>query len=457
MSDAFWKKMLMDGIQNEQVEWQGQHLAYIKLDDLVLWSENPRDPLDEEADNDAIIKKALEEDSESSRWQLAKLAKEMGDDYDFSELPTVVPIDNSNKYRVYDGNRRVILAILRSRGETPGESQIRLPVFPDTMPCNVCTKDVALRHVFRKHNDSGSWMTYERDLFAYKYMRGKKTVLIKIEEYVDGITRFPSLNQRYVKEDVLNDKHMREFGFDLNRNDYGVSPETFLEFLKLIASEVMSDGSLSTRGARNNPIEVIPQSLLEKIRGVQQSNDVDGDEVGCCDDPNAASGGEECGGKHGKSGKAGKKRKTRVTKPTQYDIFGGTLSLRLGETNNLYSTLDALWALNEKNKIPQNASFIPIFRMGLRLLADQAAKDEGVDLAGYVKEHFDSAKKDLVERTGSRDVATYLRAHNVTKESTLSLLQSGAHANTSTNSRDQAIALSLILSGMLNTTHRREG
>lgn len=147
----------MSDTQNNQLEWQGQHIVDIKLDDLVLWSENPRDPLDEEADNEVIIQKALGEEPDSPRWQLSKLAKEMGDDYDFSELPTVVPIENSNKYRVYDGNRRVILAILKSRGITPGSSQIQLPMFPEAIPCNVCTKEIALKHVFRKHNDSGSW------------------------------------------------------------------------------------------------------------------------------------------------------------------------------------------------------------------------------------------------------------------------------------------------------------
>lgn len=447
----------MSAMQNSQPEWQGQYITNINLNNLVLWSENPRDPLDQEADNEAIIQKALSEDSDSSRWQLPKLAKEMGDDYDFSELPTVVPITNSNKYQVYDGNRRVILAILQSRGITPGSAQIKLPIFPEAIPCNVCTKEVALRHVFRKHNDSGSWMAYERDLFAYKYMHGKKTVLIRIEEFVDGITRFPSLNQRYVKEDVLNDKHMGEFGFDLNREDYGVSPETFLEFLKLIAGEVMPGGSLSTRGSRNNPIEAIPLSLLSKIKGVQQPDVDNGGGVGGSGGNGSSvyTGEGEDNKKRGTDNKGGKRKKTRTTKPTQYDIFGGTLSLRLGDTNNIYSTLDALWSLNEKNKIPQNASFIPIFKMGLRLLAEQAAKEEGSDLAGYVNDYFASAKRDLIERVGSRDVATYLHANNVTPQTTLSLLQASAHAYTSSNNKDQAIALSLILGGMLNTTHHK--
>lgn len=450
----------MNEMQNNQPEWHGQKIMHIELEDLVLWSENPRDPLEEDADNEAIIQKALDEASDSARWQLSKLAKEMGDDYDPSELPTVVPIENSDKYRVYDGNRRVILAILQLRGETPGNPQTRLPIFPEKMPCNVCTKEVALKHVFRKHSESGSWMAYERDLFAFKYMRGKRTVLIRIEEYVDGITRYPSLNQRYVKEDVLNDKHMTEIGFDLDRDDYGVSQETFLEFLKLIAAEVKTGGRLSTRGSRNNPIAAIPSTLLEKIRGEEDSSAGgdgedelfdDGDFVA---DANSSKRSKENSNNAADTMK-GKNRKTRVTKPVQYEVFGGTLSLQLGETNNIYSTLDALWSLNEKDKIPQNASFISIFRMGLRLLVDQAAQDKGIDLAKYVKDNFGPAKKKLIEKMGTRDVATYLHANNVTQETTLSLLQSGAHAYTSSSNKDQTIALSLILGEMLNLTHHK--
>ena len=45
----------------------------------------------------------------------------MGDHYDTSELPTVVRIDEGGgpRYQVYDGNRRVILALLQQEG-SPG-------------------------------------------------------------------------------------------------------------------------------------------------------------------------------------------------------------------------------------------------------------------------------------------------------------------------------------------------
>lgn len=90
--------------------WEGQQVEYIPLDDLVLWTENPRDPLDGDYTNDDVIRRATDGRNDK-QWQLSKLSKEMGDRFDLSELPTVCRIDDGPKYRVYDGNRRVILAI----------------------------------------------------------------------------------------------------------------------------------------------------------------------------------------------------------------------------------------------------------------------------------------------------------------------------------------------------------
>ncbi|GHU90723.1 hypothetical protein FACS1894155_09430 [Bacteroidia bacterium] len=82
-----------------------QEIQILKLKDLILWTENPRDPIDENATDQDIVNKAMED--KYSKWSLPKLAKEMGDHYDFSELPTVVY--HGKKPIVYDGNRRIIL------------------------------------------------------------------------------------------------------------------------------------------------------------------------------------------------------------------------------------------------------------------------------------------------------------------------------------------------------------
>lgn len=76
-----------------------QKVEYINIRDLVLWTENPRDPIDPNATDQDVVDRAL--DDKLSKWTLAKLAKEMGDYYDFSELPTVV----------YDGKNRLFTMV----------------------------------------------------------------------------------------------------------------------------------------------------------------------------------------------------------------------------------------------------------------------------------------------------------------------------------------------------------
>ena len=120
--------------------WEGQQVEYIPLDDLVLWTENPRDPLDGDYTNDDVIRRATDGRNDK-QWQLSKLSKEMGDRFDLSELPTVCRIDDGPKYRVYDGNRRVILAMLRKAGlTTEGQQQLVPPDFQTPSHATCATK-----------------------------------------------------------------------------------------------------------------------------------------------------------------------------------------------------------------------------------------------------------------------------------------------------------------------------
>lgn len=54
--------------------WEGQQVEYIPLDDLVLWTENPRDPLDGDYTNDDVIRRATDGRNDK-QWQLSKLSK----------------------------------------------------------------------------------------------------------------------------------------------------------------------------------------------------------------------------------------------------------------------------------------------------------------------------------------------------------------------------------------------
>src|ERR1700743_3719139 len=80
-----------------------QVIQTIKVSDLRLWSENPRDPVDVKSTDQDILKRALE--GNYTKWNLQKMLQEMGSYYDLSELPTVVYVEG--RPVVYDGNRRV--------------------------------------------------------------------------------------------------------------------------------------------------------------------------------------------------------------------------------------------------------------------------------------------------------------------------------------------------------------
>lgn len=53
-----------------------QEIRTIKVRDLVLWSENPRDPIGSAVSAAEVIKRAVEDSK--SKWNLKKLAREMG-------------------------------------------------------------------------------------------------------------------------------------------------------------------------------------------------------------------------------------------------------------------------------------------------------------------------------------------------------------------------------------------
>ena len=80
-----------------------QEIQHINIEDLVLWTENPRDPISPESSDQDIADKAFADTD--GRWNLKKLMADMGEYYDYSELPIVV-FDNG-KPVVYDGNRRI--------------------------------------------------------------------------------------------------------------------------------------------------------------------------------------------------------------------------------------------------------------------------------------------------------------------------------------------------------------
>lgn len=243
-----------------------QEIRTIKVRDLVLWSENPRDPIGSAVSAAEVIKRAVEDPK--SKWNLKKLAREMGGYYDYSELPIVVY--KNHKPVVYDGNRRVALAKIKL-GLVPVEGMLRdeLPSVPEELPCNVCEEKVALQSVFRKHVKlRNSWGVLERDIFAYRYQKSPKSLFLMLDECTGGfISSNPELNRGFVKNELLTKANLQKMGFCFDsekmmtphsNDEVGVILDNILEKVK--------DKTIDTRTNRGKLLAVLDQRVKDIIR-----------------------------------------------------------------------------------------------------------------------------------------------------------------------------------------------
>ncbi|MGB7415418.1 MAG: hypothetical protein WA902_14525 [Thermosynechococcaceae cyanobacterium] len=241
-----------------------QEIKYFKIKDLVLWTENPRDPIDKNSSDQDIVNKALLDSS--SKWSLKKLAKEMGDYYDFSELPTVVLHDK--KPVVYDGNRRIILGKIKHRLVNISEKfqKLEIPDFPIEIPCNVCIENIALKNVLRKHGESGSWTPLERDIFLHKFMGESKSAFLVLEEKTRIISKNSHLNQGFVRDEVFNKENLRKLGFSIQGEELNSrhSEEESSQVLSNI-SKIIKDKVITTRKFRGQALEQLDPSARKIV------------------------------------------------------------------------------------------------------------------------------------------------------------------------------------------------
>lgn len=412
-----------------------QEVIYINIKDLVLWTENPRDPIDVKAKDQDIANKALED--KDSKWTLAKLSKEMGEYYDFSELPTVVY--HGKKPVVYDGNRRMILAkIYHGLIALPKGIELKVPEVSEEIPCNVCSRKIALSNVYRKHSESGSWLPLERDIFLHKFMGKEKSSFYVLEEDTGIISANPHLNQRFVKEEVFKDESLKSLGFTVQdgRLKTKHSNEEARSILTDISQKVQKK-TISTRENRGKVFEVLDPASQSVIDN-NSNNKVHLSKISFEDT------------KEKKEETKNIRQSKRVAKK-ESELFGGKLYLKIGEVSNLYRDIVDLHQFYLSKKSELSGSFTGLIRMSLRLLCETAAKDKNKRLDDYLKESFENAKKLL-----DQNVKTTLSTQNVNESTIVQLLHVGAHNYQTTNNMNQTLALSLIIGAILTVTHGKE-
>jgi hypothetical protein len=407
-----------------------QEIKSIPLAELVLWTENPRDPIDARAVDQDVVNRAIADGG--SKWNLAKLAKEMGSYYDYSELPTVV--FHGKKPIVYDGNRRIVLGKIKHHFVSVNDFEVDLPEFPLLIPCNVCSKEIALQNVFRKHADTGSWLPLERDIFLNKHMKKGKTHFLLMEENTGLISSNPHLNQRFVKEEIFRDDILAKLGFSFD-GERLLSKHSAAEALALLEdlAQKIKDKSISTRNNRGKVLEILDpthQQIIDEHKRVKPR----------LVDLRAVTEVEV----EAETGQ----RRSRRTRPKSEELFGGPLYLRIGSVSNLYRDIVDLHGFYLEHRQSLSEAFPSLIRMALRLLCEAAAKDRSQTLDQYVKLRFKDAKSEL-----DQDKKTTLANLNVTESSIIQLLHTGAHNYSASSNMEQTIAISLILGGMLIDSH----
>lgn len=423
-----------------------QEIKYIKIADLVLWTENPRDPISPNATDQDVVNRALS--NGDGAWDIEKLAKTMGEFYDFSELPTIVY--ENEKPIVYDGNRRVILGkIFHGLVEVSSPIQF-MPDFPVEIPCNVCDKTIALKSILRKHGDSGSWKPLERDYFIAKYHLGDKSDFLIIDEATGIISANPILNQGFVRKEVLNPSNLEKLGLKVEAGTL-LSQHSKTE-LRGIFDDIIAkirEGKISTRKMRGKSLEALSQTTKDII---ENNRDKDFSLAPCLvkSDQEPKTDSTEVGSNQSTATTSEPIRKTKRVKEPDIPFFGKDLYLKTGQVNNLYRDILDLHRFYKSQKLTK--SFSALIRMALRLLCETAnSTRKSSDIKPYVLKYFDEAKKQL-----DQNQKTLLSSQNVTKESLTQLLQTGAHGYRSSQNYDQTLAISIILGAMLSLSHGKD-
>lgn len=440
-----------------------QKVKEYSISRLVLWSENPRDPLPDRKigrENDRIIRRAIEDVDKS--WKLLSLLKTMGEMYDSSDLPIVVMKDGHPI--VYDGNRRVILAMIKHNEKylklLPSSARRKLEGFDvdKKLYCDVCTEATALKLIIRKHADSGSWKPIQQGLFRMRYMGESPTILLQINSLTDGaIEKSKMLNQRFVEEEVFTRSHLESLGISIE-GDSIMSAYTKDELVSILRDifKLIEKGDISTR--KRPALGKLPSSLSERSQALCSSKKdqprVYTEKYVPIEPAPIEEGARE--------EKTVPKKRTPRSKMYETPLFGGPLTLKDSPVNNLYIEVEALDKLITKNvgKGLTEDAYV-VIRMALRLLCETAWKDlkkEGLEQ--YLKDYFKSAKAKLSkgEKTlSSKNLSEEDPKSLETHKQLLSLLNDSAHTyDESTRNYKQTVAMSVMVGAILSCSHGKE-
>jgi hypothetical protein len=460
-----------------------QKVEEILVEDLILWSENPRDKFSSKSSSNVqIIEQALED--KSGKWELRKLASQMGDHYDFSELPTIV-YNKSGIPIVYDGNRRVILAMLVLKIYPKFKNiAFKMPSCPKELPCCVTDEATAIDNIWRKHAETGSWDQISREIFQVRFRKQQKSVFLQLDEITNGtISQDKSLNQRFVADEVLTNPRLKSIGIKvennkiISRHNEAETSQLLNEIFNLIKekkittridrtaqlSELVSEESKSIiekdkdkeyqevesssvcmelKSAEDSQGTVPAPTKMPQIIESKSAEDSQGTVPASTKMPQII---ESKSAEDSQGTLTGQTRLPQRIKSKDIPLFGEKFSLKTGEPANLYRDILDLYDFYIANKNKLSDRFPALIRMALRLECELIAKcANSVGMEKLVREDFSKAKELL-----SQNEKTYLAQNQVNENNIITLLQTGAHNYTGSYDLSQTLAMSLIVGGIL--------
>ncbi len=440
-----------------------QEIKMIKIEDLQLWTENPRDPMDLNMSNADIIKRAVEDPN--SKWNLPKLLKEMGEHYDFSELPTVV--NENGKNIVYDGNRRIaVLMYLQNKDIYHDYSGGRF-YFPEIepkdlvtlkeIPCNVCDRNTALDNIERKHANSGSWTVLDREYFLHKHKGKPKSLFLMFEEATGLISTNKKLNQVFIRDEVLTKRNLRSIGFDVKGGELvAIYPQdTAKQILNRLVELIRTEKITTRTDKQKGTIRV--SSVKDLKTAIEILDPEFKKEISDFDESRQESKFSNFAFKDLESIKEkdtiNRQRRGKQTIEEQI-LFGGKLSLNNQKVQNLYSAIDDIYYKFKNTKFFVNK--LPVLGMSLRLLLDVAARELlGIDEDKAYKKLMEKAKKEMKIKKEDKNFLVLTNSWLDEKENVEGIFSKYAHGNIPVD-EGNLIKLSKIVGDILKFYFNKE-
>ncbi|MCL2137388.1 MAG: hypothetical protein FWH40_07745 [Coriobacteriia bacterium] len=431
-----------------------ENIIDISLSELHLWTENPRDPIDFEATDEQIIIRAIES---NKNWDLDKMLNEMGDFYDYSELPIVVEEDN--RYVVYDGNRRIAVMKCLQNENLYSIVTGKLPLFSKLgggltrqleISCAVYDRETALKCIERKHRGSTRWGSLEYEYFQNIHRGQPKGILILFEEASGGlVSNNPKLNEEYVQNRLLTERNLNDVGLAVieGRIETSHSENTTRELFQAI-SDIRTEG---ISDARKNAGQL--RKALEELDPAFRNL------------PKFDVNGTHHPVEHSHPVYNVETRNTKLARRTpatskNEKLFGGTLELVTGRTNDMYRAICDIYTLYEKNA-DKNSHILPILCMSMRLLFETAAHEYyytvGIETVKPIPEYFKLVRSELNEQLSEMDINnfTLVSAWLNGEEKIEAMLQKWAHGSLAAD-RDLVIRMSQILAVILSLHHSKK-